>query len=204
MSEPTPIPQAERPSVARRFFGDMWNMPRWQKTLLGLFLGLGAAGGAGQVYSRLTPPPSRAQVQNETAINTPPPGKSFVGGSPQSPDTPTPPPADTPQPEPSWLTEHSPWLTRTGLSFVAAFIIGWAFRVFIKTMAFITAFGAGVMLLLSHFRVINIDFSAAEQHYATAAAWLSDQAGHLKDAAIAHLPASTSGAFGLFVGFRKK
>ena len=102
------------------------------------------------------------------------------------------------------MAEHSPWLTRTGLSFVLAFIIGWAFRAFIKAMAIVTALGVGAMLLLSHFRVINIDFSAAEQHYATAMQWLGDQALRLKDAAMAHLPASTSGAFGLFVGLRKK
>jgi uncharacterized membrane protein (Fun14 family) len=203
MSEQTPLPQPEKPSVAARFFGDMWNMPRWQKSLLGLFLGVGVAGTAGQVYSKLTPPPSTAQVKSETSINSPPPGQGFVGGSPQAPGSPTTPTA-SPQPEPTWMAEHSPGLTRTGLSFVAAFIIGWAFRVFIKTMAVVTALGAAVMLALSHFRVINIDFSAAEQHYATAMQWLGDQALHLKDAAIAHLPASTSGAFGLFVGLRKK
>jgi uncharacterized membrane protein (Fun14 family) len=202
MSQQTPQP--EKPSVAGRFFCDMWNMPRWQKTLLGLFLGVGVAGGAGQVYSRLTPPPSTAQVKSGTSINTPPPGQGFVGGSPQAPGSPTTPSVDTQQPEPSWMAEHSPWLTRTGLSFVLAFIIGWAFRAFIKAMAIVTALGVGAMLLLSHFRVINIDFSAAEQHYATAMQWLGDQALRLKDAAMAHLPASTSGAFGLFVGLRKK
>ena len=204
MTEQLPQPE-QKPSIAGRFFGDVFSMPGWQKSLLGLALGAGVVGAGGQVYSKLSPTSTantQAVQKDSTGSSTAPPGRGFVGGSPQTPATPADQPA--PQPEPTWFEQHSPGLTRTGFSFIAAFIIGWAFRVFIKAMAIITALGVGAMLLLSHFRVINIDFSAAEQHYATATQWLGDQALRLKDVAIAHLPASTSGAVGMFVGLRKK
>src|SRR5687768_49213 len=134
MSEEHPTP---RPSVAGRFFGDVFHMPGWQKSLLGIAFLAGVAGFVGQMYGKFTaaPPPEGS--------------RSIVGKAPQSPTT-AEPVAGEPAPEPTVFQRISPNMSGMGLSFVAAFVIGWAFRVFIKTMVTVTVLGAGLLLALSY------------------------------------------------------
>jgi len=102
------------------------------------------------------------------------------------------------------LERLSPGMTRMGLSFIAAFVIGWAFRVFIKTMLLITVLGTALLLGLSYFGVLNVDFTKARTEYAGAIAWISDQAERLRDTALAYFPSTGGSMVGLLLGLKKK
>jgi uncharacterized membrane protein (Fun14 family) len=71
-------------------------------------------------------------------------------------------------------------------------------------MALLTIVGGGLLLGLSYFHVVNVDFSKAQTEYSSAVTWLSDQASKLRDVAMSYLPASSSSLAGLVVGFKKK
>lgn len=191
-----------KPSIVTRFFGDLFQMAGWKKIALGLAAMIGGTGVAGQTYHSLNPT-TPATVDTRTESATPP------DHAPNFVDPATAPPAQS-EPNPtattddSFFTQHSPAMTRTGISFVAAYIIGWAFRVFIKAMLLITVLIGGLMLGLSYFNVVNVDLTAAKEKYSNSIAWVTDQAGRLKDAALAHLPTSGSSMMGLFVGLRRK
>jgi len=195
-----------KPSVFTRFFGDVFSMPVWQKLTLGVAALLGGTGVAGQTYSHYNAaPPGPLQTQVQTDNTFPPPANSHeIVGTVKTPEDSAPASPTEPQPAPSFFEQNAPAMTRVGLSFVGAFIIGWAFRVFVKAMLLITVLGAALLMGLSYFHVVNVDFSEARTKYADSIAWVADQAAKLRDAAVAHLPASGSSMVGLFVGFRKK
>ncbi len=96
-------------------------------------------------------------------------------------------------------------MTRIGFSIVLGYIVGWAFRAFLKTMALVAVVFGAIVSALSYCHIINVDMStAANSHYATASAWLTDQAGHLRDAAENHIPSSGAGLLGLVMGVRRR
>jgi len=192
----------EKPSVVTRFFGDVFRMPVWQKVILGIAALVGAAGVAGQVHKHLTPPATQPAAVT-TVDPSLPNAHGFVGAHTQaSPEAA--PAAAEPSAAPSVFEQYSPAMSRVGLSFVGAFVIGWAFRVFVKAMILVTVLGVALLLGLSYFHVVNVDFSAARTKYGDSIAWITDQAVKLRDAALEHLPASGSSMVGLFVGFKKK
>jgi uncharacterized membrane protein (Fun14 family) len=105
---------------------------------------------------------------------------------------------------PSLVARLSPNATRIGGSVVAGFVLGWIFRAFVKTMAFFALLAGAALMALSYFGVINVDLSSAREHYASVMHWLSDQGMRLKDVVIAHLPSSSGGAVGAYLGFRRR
>lgn len=102
------------------------------------------------------------------------------------------------------LGKYSPEATRLGVSVVGGFVVGWLFRAFLKMAMLLALLGVGVMVALSYFGVMNVDLSAAREHYASAAHWLTDQAGRMKDVVLAHLPSGGGGAVGAWLGFRRR
>lgn len=199
-----------KPSVFARFFGDVFSMPVWQKAFLSIAALVGGAGVAGQTYNKLAPQPpgqpAPAEVDPHTSVVTSNPLESpqiisQPPGSLPGPETSTP---DGSAPPSTMISTHSPWMTRIGLSFVGGFILGWAFRVFIKTMAIVTFLGVALLMGLSYFHVVNVDFSAARVKYADSIAWISDQAAKLRDVAVTYLPSTGTSMAGLAVGFKKK
>lgn len=183
------------------FIGSLTSMPFWQKAVLGAAMTLGIAGAGAQLASGPTPPPPPAPTAPETSSAAPEGSRGFVAGQPQATPTQQ---QQAPQPEPTWVQSVSPVATKSGLGFVGAFLIGWAFRVFIKTMAVITALGVAILFALSYFNVINIDMSAAKQQWSSVSEFLTTQAGNLKDLLITHLPASSASAAGFTVGLCRK
>ncbi|CAN5514383.1 hypothetical protein BH10PLA1_BH10PLA1_18310 [soil metagenome] len=193
-----------KPSVFARFFGDIFNMPIWQKGFLALATALGGAGVAGQTYSKFSPQQQPVvNTQNAPAAVTPSESSGFVDER-RVPNPPPDPAAPDAQTEPGLVQYNSPWMTRVGLSFVGGFIIGWAFRVFIKTMMLVTVLGVALLVGLSYFHVVNVDFSAARVKYADSIEWVIDQAAKLRDAAMTYLPSTSTGVAGLFVGVKRK
>lgn len=200
-----PARPARRKPVSE-FFIHLVEMPAWHRKLLigaGLLASVGLLGQSSKLISRS--PAKDAEVAEVTSMQSDgkaPTGRSFVSRSGKTSDierVETPPP-----PKPTMFERISPWASRVGFGFVGGFIIGWAFRAFIKTMAIVTTVGVSILWGLSHFNVINLDLAAAETKFKTSTSWVSEQAAHLKERAMTLVPGSFSSIFGVFIGFRRK
>lgn len=101
----------------------------------------------------------------------------------------------------AWFSRHG---AKLGFGFAGGFAIGFAFRTFIKTMASLTAIAVVVFGLLSYFKILNIDLSSVQKAWESNSDWILTQAGKLKDVAMSHLPSSTTGFAGMFMGMKRK
>src|SRR5262249_30886129 len=110
----------------------------------------------------------------------------------------------TPPPQKPLYQRLSPNATRIGMTFIVGFLIGWAFRVFLKMMTVIAVLGGAIFFGLSYFNVMNVDFSKVEKKFDTSKGWVTDQAWRLKDAVMSHIPSSGASLAGMLVGFRRK
>ena len=178
----------------REFFAHLVKMPRWHKTVLMLATVLAIAGLVGQVSTKFSP-----------ATTTLPKSSPGPAGASHAFT-----PSDSPQDSsrtpisPTLAQRLSPSMMHIGLGLLGGFIVGWAFRAFIKMMALITLAGVVILTLLSYFNVLNVDLTAAENQFRSSTSWVSDQASRLKDVALAHIPGSASTFAGMFLGFRRK
>jgi uncharacterized membrane protein (Fun14 family) len=172
-------------------------MPVWHKKVLLLGVVLAIVGFGGQVMGYFAGSVSSPSTRRETSsANVPNSANAF--------DTRTARPSETDaEPSTPWWQKLSPRATKIGVSLVIGFFVGFLFRAFLKTMAMVTAVIVAILLALSYFNVLNIDFTAAREHYQSAAHWLSDQAWRLKDAIVAHIPSGAAGVFGAFMGMRR-
>jgi uncharacterized membrane protein (Fun14 family) len=194
-------------SVPVRFFAHVSAMPVWQKVVLVVAILLACLGGSAWAMSHFNGPTKSTTTVTTTTpgAKTPAGASSFVndGGAaaPASASTTT----TTEETKPQGLIEEfSPATTRVGVSVVAGFVFGWLFRAFLKTMTFFALIVAALLAGLSYFGVLNVDFSAAREHYASAVHWLTDQGERLKAVLMSHLPSSGGGALGAYMGFRRR
>jgi uncharacterized membrane protein (Fun14 family) len=194
-----PPVSSPRRAPVREFFAHLIEMPRWHKVVLTIAGGLAACGLLGQASGMVAG--SSPAVMRSDAPKDAPVGGSHAFDTRSTPTSPE--PSAEPQ-TPSMAVRVSPWATRVGLGFVGGFVIGWAFRAFIKLMATITIAGVAILAALSYFNVFNIDTDAAQSKLKSSTGWVSDQATRAKDAAMAHLPGSFASFAGMFVGFRRK
>ncbi len=184
------------------FLSHLSSMPGWHRLVLILGSIMAVGGGVSQIATKTTGMSDAQQQQQQTQQS-----KSVVTNSKSLVDSPTaePAPADRqPVAEVPLLGKVSPRAMRIGISVLAGFLLGWLFRAFIRTVAFFAVAAGGILMALSYFRVINIDFSSARGEYATAMHWLTDQGTRIKDIVIAHLPSTGGGSLGAFLGFRRR
>lgn len=170
-------------------------MPAWHKGVILLGGLLAVLGTVGQIVAK-----TGGDAQVHVTTNAPAGSNNFAGGS-SSTDS------DTVTKPVGSLGQLSPHATRIGLSVVLGFVIGWFFRAFLKTMALLTIVVGGGIWLLAHYNILHIgddNLEALKEKSGQAASWLTTQAGHLKDLAIAHLPSSGGGALGAFLGIRRR
>ena len=170
-------------------------MPAWHKGVILLGGLLAILGTVGQIVAK-----TGGDAKVHVTTNAPSSSNSFAGGSSSAQSDPTPQPVGS-------LAQLSPHATRIGLSVVLGFVIGWFFRAFVKTMAFLTVLVGGGIWLLSHYNILHIgqdNLETLKEKSGEAASWLGAQASHFKDIAIAHLPSSGGGALGAFMGFRRR
>jgi uncharacterized membrane protein (Fun14 family) len=191
-------------NAPEHFAAHVATMPRWHKMVLLLGVVLAIAGGIGWMTTHSTSDTgTRVTTVNTPTAQTPPGSSGFVDGRNAPADTTTTTTVVTAEP-PSLVARLSPNATRIGGSVVAGFMLGWIFRAFLKTMAFFALLAGAALMALSYFGVINVDLSSAREHYASVMHWLSDQGMRLKDVVIAHLPSSSGGAVGAYLGFRRR
>jgi uncharacterized membrane protein (Fun14 family) len=195
----------------REFFAHLVEMPRSHKIVLTLATLLAACGAAGvvtrkaEVATTATVSSATGSQQQQQQQSPSGPSRGFVSSDSGSSSASTPAPTPAPAPPPPTLTERiSPHAMHVGLGMIGGFVIGWAFRAFLKMMATITFFVAVIFFGLSYFNILNVDFSAAQTKFKSQTEWVSDQASRAKDAAMTHVPGGASSLIGLWLGFRRK
>jgi len=169
--------------VLGQFVHDLWWRPGWHKAVLAL-----AALGCGLGWAHLG--------YQAATVAAPATAPSVVNSSPIVNNSPAAPPQSPPV--------VGRLARRIGGSILLGFVIGWLFRAFIRITAAITAVAIGALALLSYFHIMNVDLTAAENKTTQTSAWLTDQAGRLRDAAFAHVHSTLGGAVGMFMGIRRR
>jgi uncharacterized membrane protein (Fun14 family) len=188
----------------RHFFSHLAHMPGWHKAVILLAGLIAAAGTVGQITGRVAKRDTQPQHVAGGNPTAPAGSNGFVantGGGPAAPQGPA------SEPELGLLGRISPHATKVGLSIVLGFIVGWLFRAFLKTMALIALLIGAAAWALSHYGIMHLssgDVQAARESAAGAATWLEAHGAQLKDLALSHLPSSGGGAFGAFLGFRRR
>lgn len=199
--------QQDRPakaSLLKRFAQHIVALHFGQKLLLGIALAMAIGGGVMQLMHPASLPPEPRHTTAPPVTPSSPGGRGFVSSDASPTDTSTS-PDTTEEVVPAAPSRVPPWMTRVGASLIVGYIAGWLFRVFIKTATLITSVGIAIVMALSYFHVVNVDFTAAaERDSKTAMAWAIDQGDHLRKALVAHLPSSTSATVGGFLGFRRR
>ncbi len=102
-----------------------------------------------------------------------------------------------------WFYEKTaPHLAKIGFGFFVAFILGYAFRQFIKTMASLAAIAVALGGVAAYFGWI--DFSHFRENLTASTGWVSDQLTGAKDVIIKFIGASLSGTVGFVIGFMRR
>lgn len=105
----------------------------------------------------------------------------------------------------SWIGNYtSPAMAQIGGSYLGGFLIGWAFRRFLRMAAMLVAVVLGCMALLKATGWIDVDWSALEGQISRAVQWLHGEAEGLRNVLTGFLPSAGAAGAGTFFGFRKK
>lgn len=144
-------------------------------------------------------PADAPAITQKSGQATPPGGRSFLGQS-ESPSAPA--PQETPALEESGLS-WSPALTKFSFSFVAAFCVAMALRLFIKTAAFFVGLALIVVFALQYFHVIDIDWMGISRQSEGVLNWLRAQFNSFQTFITGQLPGTAAAAAGFFLGFKR-
>jgi uncharacterized membrane protein (Fun14 family) len=102
-----------------------------------------------------------------------------------------------------WFYDQTaPQLSKMGLGFIVAFVLGIAFRQFVKTMATVTALVLAMAGVAGYFGWV--DFSSVKNYVTDGTGWAMEQMGGVKDTVLKLAGASLSGTVGFFIGFMRR
>jgi uncharacterized membrane protein (Fun14 family) len=105
----------------------------------------------------------------------------------------------------SWIGNYtSPAMAQLGASYLGGFILGWAFRRFLRIAAMLAAIGLAVIGAMKATGWIDVDWSAMEQQVGRTVQWLHGEAEGLRNMLTGFLPSAGAAGAGSFFGFRKK
>ena len=105
----------------------------------------------------------------------------------------------------SWLSNMtSPTVAKMGASFLGGFLIGWAFRRFLKTAALIAGITLAGVAALEATGWIALDWVSIERQISQGFRWLQGEAEGLKTLLTGYMPSAGAGGAGAFFGFRRK
>lgn len=105
----------------------------------------------------------------------------------------------------SWIGNYtSPAAAQIGASYLGGFLIGWAFRRFLRIAATMLALLLACIGVMKASGWIDVDWSALETQVSRTVQWLHGEAQGLKDVLTGFLPSAGAAGAGSFFGFRKK
>jgi uncharacterized membrane protein (Fun14 family) len=105
----------------------------------------------------------------------------------------------------SWIGNYtSPAVAQIGGSYLGGFLIGWAFRRFLRIAAMLVAAVLACMAAMKATGWIDVDWSALEAQISRTVQWLHGEAEGFKNVLSGFLPSAGAAGAGSFFGFRKK
>jgi uncharacterized membrane protein (Fun14 family) len=94
-----------------------------------------------------------------------------------------------------------PGYVRVCVSYIGGFLLGWAFRRFIKLAVAGTAL---IIALLALGRFVGCDTTQTQEQVKRGGAWVQREAAQTRDYLKGRLPSAAAGATGIFFGFRRR
>ena len=105
----------------------------------------------------------------------------------------------------SWIGNHSsPAAAQIGASYLGGFLLGWAFRRFLRIAAMLVAVVLAGIAVMKASGWIDVDWSALEAQVGRTVQWLHGEAEGLRNVLTGFLPSAGAAGAGSFFGFRKK
>ena len=105
----------------------------------------------------------------------------------------------------SWIGNlASPALAEIGGSYLGGFLIGWAFRRFLRIAATLAAFTLAVIAVLKATDWLNLDWASIEAQASQSLRWFQGKAAGLKTLLTGVFPSAGAAGAGVFFGFLKK
>ncbi|HET7910339.1 MAG TPA: FUN14 domain-containing protein [Nitrospira sp.] len=105
----------------------------------------------------------------------------------------------------SWIGNYtSPAMAQIGASYLGGFLIGWAFRRFLRMAAMLVAAVLACIAVMKATGWIDVDWSLLEAQVGRTIQWLHGEAEGLKNLMTGFLPSAGAAGAGSFFGFRKK
>jgi uncharacterized membrane protein (Fun14 family) len=105
----------------------------------------------------------------------------------------------------SWIGNYtSPAVAQVGGSYLGGFLLGWAFRRFLRIAAMLVAAALAGIAVIKGTGWIDVDWSALETQISNTVQWLHGEAQGLKNLLSGVLPSAGAAGAGTFFGFRKK
>jgi uncharacterized membrane protein (Fun14 family) len=105
----------------------------------------------------------------------------------------------------SWIGNFtSPAAAQIGASYLGGFLIGWAFRRFLRIAAMLVAVVLACMAAMKATGWIDVDWNALEEQMTRTIQWLHGEAQGFKNVVTGFLPSAGAAGAGSFFGFRKK
>ncbi|MCA9295173.1 MAG: hypothetical protein KC983_01625 [Phycisphaerales bacterium] len=172
------------------------------KIIVVLSIVLMIAGGALKVVGMTRAddaPPTPDATTSTDGVNPALQPSGFAATEPGSPSS-----SASGEESPNAFDVWSPALFKLGFSFFVGFCIGYAVRTFVKISIVAIGFILLVLFGLQYFGIVDVDWSAAEGHYATAMDWLKNETASFTTFIKGTLPSATSVMAGLVFGFRRK
>ena len=105
----------------------------------------------------------------------------------------------------SWIGNYtSPAVAQIGGSYLGGFLIGWAFRRFLRLAAMLVAVVLACVAAMKATGWIDVDWGALEGQINQTVQWLHGEAEGFKKVLSGFLPSAGAAGAGSFFGFRKK
>ena len=105
----------------------------------------------------------------------------------------------------SWIGNYSsPAAAQIGASYLGGFLLGWAFRRFLRIAAMLVAVVLAGIAVMKASGWIDVDWSALEVQVGRTVQWLHGEAEGLRNVLTGFLPSAGAAGAGSFFGFRKR
>ena len=105
----------------------------------------------------------------------------------------------------SWIGNFtSPAVAQIGASYLGGFVIGWAFRRFLRVAAMLVAVLLACVAAMKATGWIDVDWSELEMQISRTVQWLHGEAEGFKNVLTGFLPSAGAAGAGSFFGFRRK
>jgi uncharacterized membrane protein (Fun14 family) len=105
----------------------------------------------------------------------------------------------------SWIGNlTSPALAKFGGSYLGGFLLGWAFRRFLRMAMMLAAVILTCIAALKATGWMDLDWASIETQISQGMRWLQGEAEGLKNLLAGFLPSAGAAGAGAFFGFRKK